>query len=289
MSFLISTIMHVHEKWLIQDTMYRGSAVKSFSQGLSCGFLNKSGKTEDVCDEHYDRLAMVYVLRGRGAYHDSLGHQFELRQGDVFFRFPDRSHTGTIDPNSQWHECFVSLRSEWYHIFQQLELIRPHQVRFEMGMTENIPTRIHGLMELIRKADTPTEISSIEFEIAALIRRVLASAQENRYADTPHVDRLKHAREIIRSQAAQKCSIEALLSDIGLSYSRLRSLFRSAYHISPGEFRIQVRIENACTLLETTDLPINKIADQLGYADAFTFSKQFKQRVALSPQQFRSR
>jgi len=281
--------MHALEKWFIKDTMHRGSAEKSFSQGLSCGFLNKSGNTEDVSNEQYDRLAMVYVLRGRGAYHDSLGHEFSINEGDVFFRFPDRTHTGTIDPTSQWHECFVSLRSEWYKIFQQLELIRPDQVRISLGITEEIPARIHGLMNLMRADDTPTETSSLEFEIASLIRRVLASAQEHRYASTPHVELLKRAREIIRTQAAQNCSIEILLAKLGLSYSRLRSLFREAYGISPGEYRIQVRIENACALLETTTLPIKEIADQLGYADAFTFSKQFKQRVALSPQQFRSR
>ncbi|MDQ8206712.1 helix-turn-helix domain-containing protein [Coraliomargarita sp. SDUM461003] len=281
--------MQQFEKWMIHDTMYRGSSEQSFSQGLSCGFLDKSGKTEDVSNEHYDRLAMVYVLRGSGGYQDSQGYQCELHAGDVFFRFPDRSHSSHIEADSQWHECFVSLRSEWYHIFQELELIRPDQVRLPMGIAEEIPTRIHGLMDLMRAADTPTETSSLEFEIAALIRRVLASAQANRYADTPHADLLKRAREIIRTQAALKCSIETLLAELGLSYSRLRSLFRAAYNISPGEFRIQVRIENACSLLETTDLPIKKIADQLGYADAFSFSKQFKQRVALSPQQFRSR
>jgi AraC-like DNA-binding protein len=281
--------MHPLEKWFLQDTMYRGSAEQSFSQGLSCGFLNKSGKTDDVINESYDRLAMVYVLRGQGTYHDSLGQQFDLNEGDVFFRFPDRAHTGSIDPNSHWHECFVSLRAEWYHIFQQLELIRPDQVRHPMGITKEIPARIYGLMELIRSADTPSETSSLEFEIASLIRYVLVRAQQDRNARTPNIELLKRARELIRLQANQQCSIESLLSPIGLSYSRLRSLFRKTYGISPGEYRIQVRIENACTLLENTELPIKAIAEQLGYTDAFIFSKQFKQRVARSPQQFRAR
>lgn len=276
------------KKYSIQDTMYRGSSERSFSQGLSCGFLNKSGKTEDVTNEHYDRLAMVYVLRGRGAYSDSLGHQFPLKEGDVFFRFPDRCHTGLIEPTSQWQECFVSLRSEWYGIFQRLELIRPEQVRLRMGISEEIPTRVHGLMKLMRAADTPTETSSLEFEIASLIRRVLVHAQENRYAETPHMEQLKRTCEIIRSQAHLNGSIESILASVGISYSRLRSLFRKVYGISPGEYRIQIRIENACALLETSDLHIKEIAARLGYSDAFSFSKQFKKRVGVSPQSFRS-
>jgi AraC-like DNA-binding protein len=276
------------EKWFIQDTIYRGSSEKSFRHGLSCGFLNKSGKTHDVADEHYNRLAMVYVLRGRGEYSDSLGHQFPLKEGDVFFRLPDRTHSSTIHPDSQWHECFVSLRSEWYQIFQQLELINPQQVRLNLGLTEEIPSRINGLMNLMRSADTPTETSSLEFEIAALIRRVLARAQEHRCANNPHLGLVRKTRELIQAQASRSCSIENLLGEVGISYSRIRSLFRQAYGISPGEYRIQVRIEQACSLLETTELTIKEIANQLGYADAFTFSKQFKQRVARSPQQFRS-
>lgn len=50
---------------------------------------------------------------------------------------------------------------------------------------------IHRLMQLMRTADAPRETSSLEFEIASLIRRVLVSAQENRYEDTPHMEILK--------------------------------------------------------------------------------------------------
>ncbi len=276
-------------KWDIRRGVYRGFDGKPFGQSLSCGFINKSGVTTDVADEAYARLAMVYVLRGTGSYVDDHGIRLQLKAGDLFFRFPDRRHSSSVDPESQWLECFASVRSEWYDALKSIGLIKPDKVCYQIGEHNEIPERILRGIEQLEASDTALTNHNVEFELVSLIRQILTRNLDIPQTDSSHHKQLETARERIRTQSTQSLSLEDMFDDLGLSYSRLRNLFRSTYGISPGDYRIQVRIEQACALLETTRDSIQEIADQLGYTDAFTFSKQFKQRIGVAPNHFRNR
>lgn len=275
------------QQWDKRQTIFRGVPGKPLSQSTSCGFINKSGHTDDVINERYDRFAMVYVLRGRGHYQDSQGIAHRVQAGDVFFRCPDRQHSNRIEPDSQWLECFASVRSEWYDHFLNIGLIDPLKVHFPIGSRTSIPQTIDHLMQALNASDTPLNNSHVEFELVSLIRQILIQALENPGPNSIQRLQIERARALIRAHATTPDDLQAILRDLGLSYSRLRSLFRKAYGISPGDYRIQVRIEQACALLTTTSISIQEVAHQLGYADAFTFSKQFKQRVGLAPKYFR--
>ncbi len=267
--------------------VYRATPGTTIHEALSCGFMDKSGWTSDETAETYDRLAMIYVLRGSGHYHDSEGLSADIKAGDLFFRLPDRSHTTTICPASQWQECFVAVRAEWHAIFVQMQLMNPRVAVYSLGEDNDIPQQCYWLMEKLGAEDTPLANANNEFSMATLIQQILVRLQQQAITHFPRKDFLEKARQTIRSRAHEPVRLEQILSSIGISYSRLRNLFRQAYGISPGEYRIQVRMERACALLRSSDLSIQSIAEELGYADAFCFSKQFKQRTQYSPLKFR--
>ncbi|WP_269524496.1 helix-turn-helix domain-containing protein [Coraliomargarita parva] len=277
------------DQWDQSKTVYRNFSGSEPDYSLSCGFLKKSGITTDIVNERYFRLTMVYVLRGRGSYEDETGLRCDLRAGDLFFRYPDRHHSSWIVPDSDWLECFVSVRAEWYRLLNRIGLLKTDKIRWHMGLQPQIPKRIEKLMRQLQNDDTPRTNNQIEFEIVGLIRELLEEHPESYEISPKHLKQLEWARLQIRNTATQDIDLESTLKGAGLSYSRLRSLFRKAYGLSPGDYRIQVRIEQACALLESSQLSIQEIADRLGYVDAFAFSKQFKQRIGHAPTQFRNR
>jgi len=73
----------------------------------------------------------------------------------------------------------------------------------------------------------------------------------------------------------------------GLSESRYRELFRKHFGISPSEAIAQVRIANACHLLQTTNMTISASANYCGYQDIAYFSRLFKLKVGVSPTDYR--
>jgi len=46
-------------------------------------------------------------------------------------------------------------------------------------------------------------------------------------------------------------------------------------------------MEAACHLMQYAQLTFAQMAEQLGYADEYHFSKRFKQLIGVSPSQFR--
>ena len=58
--------------------------------------------------------------------------------------------------------------------------------------------------------------------------------------------------------------------------------------VTPWEFVIRCRIEKAGNLLRFSSHSVSQIADLLGYADIYSFSKQFKAHTGQAPTQYRN-
>ncbi len=76
---------------------------------------------------------------------------------------------------------------------------------------------------------------------------------------------------------------------IGINRTYLTSIFKEKMDKSPQEFLMQVRMSKACELLLNTDVPINVVAREVGYEDQMAFSKMFRKKNGLSPDQYRKK
>lgn len=63
--------------------------------------------------------------------------------------------------------------------------------------------------------------------------------------------------------------------------------FRSIMGITPIEYITNKRIEKVRQLLSTTKLTLQEIAEKCGYTNGFYLSRIFKQKVGMSPSEFR--
>jgi len=80
---------------------------------------------------------------------------------------------------------------------------------------------------------------------------------------------------------------DALATEAGVSISTLRRLFQQATGSSPHDFRLEHRVLEARRLLGISNDPIKVIAQRLGYRDVYYFTRQFSQRVGMSPAAYR--
>ena len=53
--------------------------------------------------------------------------------------------------------------------------------------------------------------------------------------------------------------------------------------MAPMEYLIQLRIQKACTLLDTTNQPVARIGSAVGYDDPYYFSRIFHKIMGASP------
>lgn len=72
-----------------------------------------------------------------------------------------------------------------------------------------------------------------------------------------------------------------------VSVSRFNHLFKEITGTSPLNYYIKTRMENACLLIECTELTIAEIAERVGYEDPVYFSQAFKNHIGVSPSVYR--
>ena len=83
--------------------------------------------------------------------------------------------------------------------------------------------------------------------------------------------------------------VAAMVRLSGLAERSFKRRFKLATGMAPLEYVHTLRLEEAKQMLESSDLPIEAIAGEVGYEDAGFFSRLFRRQVNLTPAQYRKR
>ena len=123
-------------------------------------------------------------------------------------------------------------------------------------------------------------ISSVEFlRVLALLAKV------HHFGDSRSP--ISHSLAYINGHYTEEIRITDLAAMEGLSVSRYNAVFRDSVGVSPIKYIINLRMHQACTLLDGTDLTVKQISEMVGYTDNHFFSKLFKSYIGLSPTVYR--
>jgi AraC-like DNA-binding protein len=98
---------------------------------------------------------------------------------------------------------------------------------------------------------------------------------------------MQKARAWLEAHYHEKISLEALASGMRLTSSAFSHRFRAAVGISPMEFLQEKRFDVARQLLLETNLTIDAVAKQSGFATGFYFSRLWTKRYGIAPARFR--
>ncbi len=83
--------------------------------------------------------------------------------------------------------------------------------------------------------------------------------------------------------------LDALAALSGVSSSHFNRLFKRSFGTSPIDWLRRERVSQAKRRLVESTETIKQIAEQVGYADRFFFSKDFKRYTGSTPGEFRAR
>lgn len=109
-------------------------------------------------------------------------------------------------------------------------------------------------------------------------------------AERPHSDPLvQRAQDWLQAHIASELRISDLADTLAISERTLIRRFQNVHGLAPLAYLQDLRLEAARALLETSALTVEQIASQVGYANASSFSRLFRQRMGMSPGAYRAR
>jgi AraC family transcriptional regulator len=98
---------------------------------------------------------------------------------------------------------------------------------------------------------------------------------------------IEHVREYVLHHLAQDLRLSDLAAVAGLSEYHFARLFKQATRISPHQFHLQCRVEQAKILLRDPEFAIAEVAQSVGFASQAHLNRHFKRWVGVTPHQFR--
>src|SRR4029077_6865812 len=108
--------------------------------------------------------------------------------------------------------------------------------------------------------------------------------------ETSHTDSVvERAQHWLQKNMARDIRMSDLARAIAVSDRTMARRFVAAIGQTPLAYLQAVRLQAARALLETGDMTVQSIAAQVGYSDASSFSRLFRQGVGLSPGSYRRR
>ena len=110
------------------------------------------------------------------------------------------------------------------------------------------------------------------------------NAGTNQVEDEGIVDVAIH---YMKENMEKHLSLEEISTQIGYSPSHFSMLFKKQTGHSPLTYFNLLKIQQACLLLDTTDMKINQICYKIGIEDTYYFSRLFSKIMGMSPREYR--
>lgn len=95
------------------------------------------------------------------------------------------------------------------------------------------------------------------------------------------------AADLLKRHAYGPFSIKSLADTLGLSPVQFTRRFKRAHNMPPTDYLTRLRLQKACSLLVTTAMTLDQIAERCGYENGFYLSRVFSKKIEMSPTQYR--
>ncbi len=234
-----------------------------------------------------DEYQLVYITEGEGFFQSSSCEMTHIEAGTILLLFPGERHLYYPNPETGWKEMWVGFRGT-----QADTTIRNFFSTAEPTLKVGVRESIVGLYHKIISYSTD-DIRGTQQVIAGVISHLLGRIyyEQINYTNrgNKNTDKINQAQLLLRENIATKLSPADIADRLSMSYSLLRSLFKTITGVSMSTYQQQLKLNLAKELLTTSSKNISEIAYETGFESVSRFCCFFKQHMHITASDFRSK
>ncbi|MBZ2201809.1 MAG: AraC family transcriptional regulator [Lentilactobacillus hilgardii] len=230
------------------------------------------------------------------------GHNYTLKQGDVFILLPRHHHYSwkTVEEQTEYYWLHFSVTGKWLQGPTPVEVNSKINIPTLHYFTPSVTLYLKKCQQLTDKDATFKLINRI-FKNSALQNNLgfwqaqqqfidlLQTVQEKIQHESSYTRLAENIERYLRDHFDEKITNTSLGQKFHVHPNSVTLSMKKTFGMTPNAFLTKYRLEEAVKRLLTTSEPINQIATDVGYRNIYYFSSNFKQHYGISPIAYREK
>lgn len=227
------------------------------------------------------------------------------RESDIFFINPGQMHQLVLEKSGSRYFSFV-FSMDWLDFrdtdYVQNTLLNPlkKDLGFPLHVTPDVSC--HGSLKkelLSMRQIYIMQPDSYRLMTKILLYKILLVLSSNQLfvpvaahqsmSHSQSTIRIKELMDFVVEHYQERITLEQAAEIMHMSPKYFSSFFTKTFLISFVQYVNHYRIDQACILLKTTDLPVMEIAFEVGFENFSYFIRKFKEIRGYTPKEYRKR
>lgn len=233
--------------------------------------------------QRLDNYLLIYCIGGKGTLMSDDKH-YRIASGDLILLPRDHAHAYKADSKDPW-------TIYWLHFDGRLaDMFYEHTQMISRRINISVQPRMvrvfDGLADLRRSGHQMAEFIQGCHQLQALLSYIalLTRQQLPRSGKTLNLEQL---RALMQEHIHSHLDLDSLAAEANVSRYHFAKKFKALTGSAPIQYFINMKMQRACYLLDSSRQSIKEVATSLGYDDVYYFSRLFKKTIGLSPTQYR--
>ncbi len=227
---------------------------------------------------------LLYIIDGRGEFLNQTGC-CDVIKGSLILLRPGIWHSYKPRHNSGWTEYFIGFNGELVEGFVK-RLFGDEEQVYNIGLNRELVDLYQRAIEVASESRP-----SSQQLLCGIVMHMLGVVNFSLRNSTHSIDRLaqviEQAKVIMQENVSRNISLEDIASQLNVSYSWFRKIFRDYTGHAPAHYFMLMKLRRAQYLLANTQEPIKEIAFILGFKSAEHFFVTFKRVTGYTPNAYR--
>lgn len=243
--------------------------------------------------EHRHNMSLITMVTSKTPINQSIDGQTQrnlVGSNNVF-----------ILPAGSLHRCNWRQDIEFMcigldaHVFIQVgqELVNPDRIELIPHFATVEDSLIQGILLTLKDELVTSRVASdlfIDQLKTTLVTHILRKygvrkVQIATYADGLPRHKLNHVLDYIMANLNNSLGLEELAQQVGMSQFYFSRLFKQSLGITPHQYVIQQRVEQAKLLIQKGELSLAEVAYSCGFANQGHFNRHFKLHTGATPKE----
>ncbi|MER7250634.1 helix-turn-helix domain-containing protein [Kribbella sp. NPDC000426] len=242
---------------------------------------------------------LTLITNGTGTRYAGTSVQ-PYQPGDLVLLGPDLPHTFASDPGpdrtaeavvAQFREDFLG---PGFLALPQFRSIAALLASASRGVLFSpAPPRVQDVLVELPTLDSPAAqtirlLEALHLLSSAGQRQAISGPGYTAAPDTALRSRIDKICGHLRQAHTREIGLTEVAELVHMSPTSFSRFFRRAMGLTLTEYLGQLRVDTACQLLITTELPVTEVSLRSGYANLSNFNRRFRELKGMTPRDYRN-